>query len=236
MWTPNHNVTSTALEMMEKLGQDVQDVTGAIPYLSGAGDGTVDQNTATGISVIQNMASRRIAMKKNMIGYAHTEIGLQQIQLAQQLMSHPEQIRIEMEDGFDFQVISPQDIQGDFDYEIENANESLNRQQARQEATQLFQAFVNPATFQVFQMAGKSYNPVPFGERLCDAFDIKNTSEIFEAAPPMLPPQMAGGPPPGSGGPPPGPPSPATGQPIGAAGPPIPPPHGTNFAGRRTAA
>jgi hypothetical protein len=240
MWTPNHNVTDSALAMDERLSQDIQDVTGAIPYLSGAGDGTVDQNTATGISVIQNMASRRIGLKKNMIGYAQVEIGVQQIALNQQFLSVPERIRIEQEDGYQFETVTPQDIQGDLDYEIENANESLNRQQARQEATQLFQAFVNPATFQVFQMAGKTYDPVPFGERLCDAFDIKNTGEIFGVAPPpMMPqPQMAGPPPPGSGGAPPGPglPAPAAPAAIGAPGPPLPPPHGTNFAGRQTAA
>lgn len=237
MWTPNHNVTSTALEMDERLAKDFQDITGAIPYLSGAGDGTVDQNTATGISVIQNMASRRIGLKKNMIGYAHIEIGVQQIALNQQFLSVPERIRIEKEDGYEFETVGPQEIQGDLDYELENANESLNRQQARQEATQLFQAFVNPATFQVFQMAGKTYNPVPFGERLCDAFDIKNTSEIFMAAPAPLP-QLAGGAPPGSGVPLPGNGQPAPAQAIGSAGPapPPPPPHGVNFAGRHTAA
>jgi hypothetical protein len=233
MWTPNHNVTTTALEMMQRLGQDIQDVTGAIPYLSGAGEGTVDQNTATGISVIQNMASRRIGLKRNMIGYAHCEIGIQQIALNQQFLSVPERIRIEHEDGYQFEVISPQDIQGQLDYEIENANESLNRQQARAEATQLFQAFVNPATFQVFQMAGKTYDPVPFGERLCDAYDIKNTSEIFGVMPPPM--LMAGAPTPGSGGVPPGPGQPAPAPPIGQPGPP-PPPHGVNFAGRQTAA
>jgi hypothetical protein len=216
MWTPNHNVTSTALEMDQRLGQDFQDITGAIPYLSGAGDGTVDQNTATGISTISAMAGKRIIAKRNMLYDAYRETGLQQIALNQQFLSAPERIRIEKQDGYDFEPITPQDIQGEYDYDIEDANESLNRQQARQEALGLWNAIVPQAP--LFMQSGTPLNLRPALEGVLDAFDIKNPAEWFAAAPP---PMMAGAAPPGSGAPPPGggmPPTP--GQPGNGLPPP----------------
>lgn len=221
MWTPNHNVTSTALEMDERLGRDFQDITGAIPYLSGAGDGSVDQNTATGINIIQSMAGKRIVAKRNMLYDAYREVGLQQIALNQQFLGAPERIRIEQEDGYQFEVISPQEIQGEYDYDIEDAGESLNRQQARQEALGLWNAIV-PQT-PLFAQSGTPLNLKPALEKLLDAFDIKNAAEWFAAPPPP----MALAPTPGSGGEPPGAGQPAPGmQPIGPAAPPPSPPLG----------
>lgn len=217
MWTPNHNVTTSALEMDERLARDFQDITGAIPYLSGAGEGSVDQNTATGINIIQSMAGKRIVAKRNMIYDAYREIGLQWIALNQQLLSAPERMRIETEEGFDFPVITPQDIQCECDYDIEDAAESLNRQQERQEALALWNAIV--PQMQLLAQGGAPINAKEPVLKLLSSFDVKNP----EAWLGQLPPMVGGQPIPGSGQVPPGAGQPAPGGQMPPIGPPAPP-------------
>lgn len=190
MWTPNSNVLSASQGIQDDLKGDLQSIAAALPYLSGAASETVDQTTATGISIISNMAQRRILRKKALLNYAYKRAGRQWIALNQQFMTEPLAIRIDGPQGSSFRTVSPYEIQGQYDYYVESMVESLDRQQKRQEALDLLNtmATVAPA-LPIFAQVG--LNAKAFIEKLLSSFDIMNPDDFFQAiqqqAAPALP-------------------------------------------------
>lgn len=139
---PDGSIIGPAVQAEEILKGDLQNVSGAVPYLSGADQTTVDQTTATGVSMISNMATRRIMRKKQQLQWAYRDAGLQFIALNQQLMDGADEVELasadvaatDMSVSAGWQTILPQDIQGRFDFELEDIGESLHRQEKRSEA------------------------------------------------------------------------------------------------------
>jgi hypothetical protein len=200
MWTPPTNVYEGASALMEDVKSQMEDLTGAVQFLSGAGD-TTGGKTATEIATLQGGASLRIVAMRNAVYAQYREIGLMQIALIQQLMSRYEEIRLEEESGFGFETITPEDVQGECDYDVEDANESVNRQQARAEAGQLIDRFV--AVAPLMQPAGITINWKRALDDLLEAYDKKNPDEYIQPLPPpSLPPQgVLAGPPAAGAGP-----------------------------------
>ena len=74
-WVPNISILQPSVQAEEMLKGDLQNITGAVGYLSGASGTQIDQTTATGISVISNMAAKRIIRMKQQIMYAMRRAG-----------------------------------------------------------------------------------------------------------------------------------------------------------------
>lgn len=127
-----------AQPLIEMLITEMQSVSaGANPYMSGNDSDSINQETATGIQLIQNMAQKRVQRKKEEILAADREIGLQQIQLNQQLL--PNTVVWAVEDstsdtGYQQIAVDPAQIQGEYSYDTEEIAEDLSDQQKRQEA------------------------------------------------------------------------------------------------------
>jgi hypothetical protein len=226
----NTNIIDSALKSDESLKGDLRDIPGASAYLSGASEtGQIDQRTATGISIIQNMAQKRLVAKVNQLSHAYKRKGRQEIALVQQFTTGPEYVRIDTKDGPDWQLYTPDDVRGDYEYEIEDAQENLNKQQRRQEATDKLQTCILVAQQAV--ALGQDFR-VPLREPFTDyleAWDVDDPEKYIQDAPPPPPPMLGA---PGSlpglalGAPSPGQPatgSPPAGMPIGQPGPPAPP-------------
>ena len=153
-----------AYEEQSSLLSQMQLVTGINPYISGSGMDTVDQNTATGVTVLSEVASRLLRFKAKMIlekGFQRTYE--QWASMIQQLQDKPFWTRVIGEDGqISWSQVRPEDLGGSFDIVIEGSEESLSRQQERGEAVALLNAFAPFAGTidigPVLERVGKAYN------------------------------------------------------------------------------
>ena len=168
-WVPNISILQPSVQAEEMLKGDLQNITGAVGYLSGASGSQIDQTTATGISVISNMAAKRIIRMKQQIMFSMRRAGEQQIALNQQLLPGPIAVRIDRDAEQDWRVVTPADIQGAYDYKVEDANESLMRQERRAEAL----AFANwfGTNYALLVQSGVQPNMRRVAEDVIQAFD-----------------------------------------------------------------
>jgi hypothetical protein len=168
-WVPNISILQPSVQAEELLKGDLQNITGAVGYLSGASNTQIDQTTATGISVISNMAAKRIIRMKQQIMFAMRRAGEQQIALNQQLLPGPVAVRIDKESDDEWRVVTPTDIQGQYDFRVEDANESLMRQERRAEAL----AFANwfGQNYMLLTQSGVTPNMRRVAEDVIQAFD-----------------------------------------------------------------
>lgn len=168
-WVPNISILQPSVQAEEILKGDLQNITGAVGYLSGASNTQIDQTTATGISVISNMAAKRIIRMKQQIMFAMRRAGEQQIALNQQLLPGPVAVRIDQNADEEWRLVTPADIQGQYDFRVEDANESLMRQERRAEAL----AFANwfGQNYALLMQSGVTPNMRRVAEDVIQAFD-----------------------------------------------------------------
>lgn len=214
MWTPNQNIGQASLEAENELKQDLLNITAAMEYLGGASSELMQNNTATGVSIMANAAQGRVLAKRQECYDPLKDKGEMEIANIQQFFRGPTQIRMPgatADVPFKFQMVHAQDILCNASYDIENATESMNRQERRDEAMQLFQVMVAAAP--VFMQNGQQLNLEPPLENVLDAFDKKDQERWLEPPQPLL--QLGAGAPNGdgampvAGGNPAGPPPPA---------------------------
>jgi hypothetical protein len=172
---------------------DLQNIMGGLPYAGGADSQTIDQQTATGVSIITSIAQRIIQARKQHYLWAYAKLGKHFLQLYQQFLRDDRIVQITGQGGKAvWETISPLDIQGDFDVTIDVTSDSLLRQERRAEAQALVQilASVQP----VAQMAGANLNLRAPIEALLEAYDVGDKGAYFM---PAAPPAVAA-PPPGT--------------------------------------
>jgi hypothetical protein len=210
-------VASITLQAEELLKGDLQNIMGGLPYGSGVNSSPIDQETATGVSIITTIAQRIIQARKQHYLWAYAKVGKQFLQLYQQYLRDDRVVRIVGAQGAQaYKTISPLDIQGDYDITIDATSDSLLRQERRSEAQALLQIAVQSQP--MFAQSGAPLNLRAFMEKTLDAFDVldKETYFLHPAAPPVAAPGQNVGPPglpgqpgaPGQQGPP--------GLPLGA--------------------
>jgi hypothetical protein len=184
MWTPNQNIGQASLEAEAELKSDLLNLTAAIQYLGGSAPEAMQNNTATGISIMQNAAQARVLTKRQRVYDALKEKGRQEIALNQQYWRGPIDLRVPGTDTtapYDFTTVHAQDILCDCEYDIEEATESMNRQQRRDEALALFNTLL--PSLQIAQMMGVHFNMVPMYEKLLDSFDVKDIENWVQMSP-----------------------------------------------------
>ena len=174
---------------------DMQLVTGINPYVSGADLQTVDQNTATGVTALQEVASRLLRFKASQFQYKGYQRTFEMWgDMIQQFLDRDIYAKITGPDGQEsWHVVSPSDVAGHFDYVLEGSEESLSRQQERGEALALLNAFAPLA-----QLGFINFKPIL--ERVALAYDFPNPDALFiqqQPQPPAAPTQTCGN---GSGG------------------------------------
>jgi hypothetical protein len=217
----NTQIIDSALKSDEQLLGLMRDVPGASNYLSGATDTNISQNsTATGIQLIQTMAQKRLIAKQDQLAVARRRDGRQEIALVQQFTTRAKALRVDEKDAWSWKAYTPDDIRGEYDYSIEDAQESLNIQQRRDEATVKLTQSLNVLNACIAAQLPWKPNIQREYEDWLEAFDVTDTEAyIVENPPPMMMPMLGGpGIPGGMPGAPPPPGAPATGPPIGAPG------------------
>lgn len=203
---------SITLEAEQLLKGDIQNILGGLPYGSGSDSGGgIDQETATGISIITSIAQRLIQARKQHYLWAYAKLGKHFLQLYQQFLRDDRIIKITGQAGATaWEAVSPLDLQGDFDVTIDVTSDSLLRQERRAEAQSLLQMMSGVA--QVAAVSGTPLNMRAPIENMLDAYDVTDKEKFFMPTPPPGMGAPAGAPPGMS-------PQPENGQPQGITNP-----------------
>jgi hypothetical protein len=170
-----------------RVGDDLlskmQLISGINPYVSGADLNTVDQNTATGVTALQEVASRLLRFKARQLAYSGYQRAFEQwVELIKQYTTQKQAIRLELPDGgYEWEHIEPWEIAGHFDVTVEGTEESLSRQQERAEAMGLLNA-IGP----LLQFPGINFAPV--AKKLEASFDMVEGSLYQLPRPQQAPP------------------------------------------------
>jgi len=191
---------SEAYREEDNLLSRMQLITGINPYVSGADLSTVDQNTATGVTALQEVASRLLRFKARQLAFSGYQRAFEMwIELVKQYTTQTQAIRLALPDGgYAWEHIEPWSIAGNFDVTVEGTEESLSRQQERAEALGLLNAFGPFA-------AVPGINMGPVFDRVARSFDMPE-GVLYNPPPPQQqgPPASPQGAPPQNGQPPPG--------------------------------
>lgn len=140
--TPPYQLITATLETEALLKGDLQNVTQSAPFAGGTQTSTVDQNTATGASIVMNAAQQSLQMKKYQIQQALRQEAQMRLKNCQQFITDERLVHLVGPSGANvFRSIDPLDIQGDFIAELEAIGESDMRQERRAEANMVLQQF-----------------------------------------------------------------------------------------------
>lgn len=175
-----------SLPTEQSLKGDLQNTTVGMPFLAGSEQGSVDQKTATGVSIVTSLAQRVLGLRKQHFTWAFKELGQQWVALDQQFIREERLIEIVGEGGDrGYITVSPEEIQGRFDFTVEMAQESLMRQERRAESQALLQIAAQVAP--LFAAVGQPLNPRAFMEKVLDDYEIPDKDRYFSSQPQALP-------------------------------------------------
>src|SRR5262249_48996738 len=128
-------VANITLQAEGLLKGDLQNIMGGLPMASGVESQTIDQQTATGVSIVTTIAQRLIQARKQHYLWAYAQLGKHFLLLYQQFLREERVIKIVGIPGAKaYKTITPDDVQGDYDVMIDVTSDSLNRQERRAEA------------------------------------------------------------------------------------------------------
>jgi hypothetical protein len=169
----------------QRLLADLQLVTGVNPYISGSDLGSVDQNTATGVTALQEVASRLLRFKAGIIEYKGLQRSFEQwASNVKQFLDKEIAVKIEGPGSqYEWRGFDRESVAGNFDIIIEGTEESLSKQQARGESS----AMLN--TLAPYVQMG-IVDPTEAIKKFAVAFDFPNPEALLKeqaALPPAAP-------------------------------------------------
>lgn len=201
---PPYQLITATHETEALIRGDIQNVTGSSPFSSGTETASMDQKTATGVSIVQNAAQQRLQAKKYQAQQGLKREANMRLKNIQQFISGTRTVHILGENGATtFRDIGVLQVQGEFLLELQPMSESMIRQEKRAEATQLAQVLAEMAPLAA--AAGQPINVHELVVWLLKKWDVMDYERFFTPVP--QPAVMgAGGPgggqgPPGGGGP-----------------------------------
>ena len=189
-----------SIEEENQLKADIQGIPGASPALQGQADQTAQ--TATEVSLLSNLAQRRLAASKAQFTMADTEVAEQWIELNRQFLTEERYVGIVGEDGEEgWKLIHPDQFK---DYrwqvDVDSIDESLMRQERVAEATSRFQVALQ--AIQPMALIGQPLNMKAFLDDVLEAAGVKSKDKYYSVTPqPGAAQQASPGGPPGPAGP-----------------------------------
>lgn len=179
------DVTSSAYQEETLIKADIQQTTGVSDFTQGVGSEALANDTATGISLIQEAGNARFKSKNNNIEEMLIKrIGELMVAMNQQYISDELLLRITGDEGQTFERVAPDEIKGNFDVKIKAnstlpVNEAVEKKQAM-EFYQLFAENQNVNKMELDKMLAKKIMP------------SVNLEKLFAPNPePQIPPGMA---------------------------------------------
>lgn len=149
---------------------DIQQTTGITDYTKGVASDALANETATGISMMQEAGNARIKLKMMNIEMGIREIGELFISLNKQFIDEETVIRILGEGSPRWLLVKPSEIKDNFDLIVESAPRLLeNDAIAKRQALELFQMFANDPL--IDQLELRRY--------ILEAFNAKNIDKLL---------------------------------------------------------
>lgn len=149
---------------------DIQQTTGITDYTKGVASDALANETATGISMMQEAGNARIKLKMMNIEMGIREIGELFISLNKQFIDEETVIRILGEGSPQWLLVKPSEIKDNFDLMVESAPRLLeNDAIAKRQALELFQMFANDPL--IDQLELRRY--------ILEAFNAKNIDKLL---------------------------------------------------------
>jgi len=186
---------ASTLQAEGLLRGDIQNVMGGLPFTGGSQSQTLPTDTATGVSIITNIAQAILARRKANYQRMYGKIGQLFLELDQQFMDESRMVEVLGEAGASrYLEVGPMDVQGIFDVSMEITGESLMRQEKRSENQALLTSAMQSAM--IMAQSGSPLNLRRFWEKLLDAYDIPDKATYFmPSQPPGQPAATPGSPP-----------------------------------------
>lgn len=173
----------------EIIEADLDKISGVNEYARGATPEI--RRTATEAAIIQDAANARAADKLAVMEQAIATIARKVVQLAQQFLTGEQVARIVGAEGQQLWVpFEADDIQGEFDFEVEGGSTQPNNETFRRQQAVAMMNSLGP-------LIGTVIDPQAIAKHvLQEGFGIKNPSKFIMAMPPMPPMGPEGAPPP----------------------------------------
>ena len=167
----------------------MQQVSGVSPFIAGADPGAsgVNQETATGASILQAEANKRLALKLLQMQIMYSQVAKMFVQLNQQFMTKPELVRVAGAEGNEWVQVDPKDIAGAYDVRASNSTESLAK---NAEVERISRAIETLMPMHGVPLADGTVVDIKYPlKSLLDAIGV-DANQCFAQAPP--PPPMMG--------------------------------------------
>lgn len=212
-WNPGANLVPLGEQIIAALTKDMDDMSGVNQYISGQVD-QVDPKTATEVQQLSTAAERRVNAKKNQLGRGYERASVFDLRNMKQFMNTPLIVRLDgnvpdaaisqggVSGDYSFDSIDPQDVvDADFELLMSNADETIDKQEERNQWMTLFNTLV--AALPAFPPGSAMPNYAKLVERLLEAYDVEDPDEfmtdpvVLAPVDPNVPPGAAGEPPPG---------------------------------------
>ena len=198
-WAPNPIPAEISLGAEALIKGDMQNLAGGFPFSSGTDSQFVDQKTATGASIVTQLAQKSIDVAKSASYAAWEQVGQQRMILNQQFIRLPTVAPVlGVDNQEELAVIMPELLAGDFNFEIEPIADALAQQQEQASAQALYQIALQAAPIlAALSQAGQAQmiNYDALWEDTLKAFNKTDVKRYFssKAAPQMPGPGGAQG-------------------------------------------
>src|SRR5262252_2925295 len=177
---------ASTLQAEGLLRGDIQNVMGGLPFTGSAQSQTLPTETATGVSIITNIAQAILARRKGQYQKMFGKIGQMFLELDQQFLREDRIVQVLGESGARrFLEVGWQDVQGIYDVNLKVTGESLMRQERRAENQALLTTAMQSAP--IMAQSGMPLNLRRFWEKLLDSYDISDKATYF-----VMPGEQAG--------------------------------------------
>ena len=185
----------TILRTQDDLRRDIEQVTGINDFVMGQFRSSTGFNdTATGISLIQETAMKRIGHKGQVVQRAIREAAQMVFTLIAQFQPFDQSVRVldnESATQYRFLDISREALQNQYDFNVVSAPALGAKPMRQTQMVQLYQLATDAAS----KMPNSAFDLDRFLKRIVDEMDIPNSSELFgfDQLNSALPPGLAEG-------------------------------------------
>lgn len=195
-FAPDIQAATVSLAAEALLKGELQNSTNNMPFASGANSGTIDQETATGVSIVTSLAQKSMSFQKQILYWAYERVGHQFLGLNQQFIQEDRLVAMIGQDGAQaFYQIAADALPGTYHVSLTPTTESLMRQERRAESQSLFQVAVSAAGHFAAMRQSDPNTPLlnlkAFMDNVLEQYDITDKERFYTVAPP--PPQMMPG-------------------------------------------
>jgi len=162
------DVTGSSYQEETLIKGDIQQTTGVSDFTRGVGSDALANETATGISLIQEAGSARFRLKiQNLEEMGIKPIGQMMVSMNEQFIDEEKVIRIVGPEGATFESIKPEDLKGNFDVMVQAGSTlPVNEAVRRKQVMDMFQIFAGDP--EVNQRELKRMVLESFGEKNLD--------------------------------------------------------------------